>query len=121
MAEPNDVFQWEIWYVDWPHDDGGSKDRTVLAISTNSENVSEGFVRFVKITGEDHPGVPCRLCLEPRDVDFKHTGLVKKSWIHFTDIKKIHGNQLRRRIGHVGVFTAVYANFLLSKIGRGPP
>ena len=84
-----DVRQWEIWHVYWDHGDGTGKDRPALAITTTAQSVAAGHVRFLKITGQDHPKVPRRVMIDSRNPDFRHTGLDCTSWIHLLDDKKI--------------------------------
>ena len=74
----SDVLQWEIYYVDWLHEDGSSKERTALCASTPEEIAHQGFARFLKITGQDHPEVPCRIKIDPKDTYFNTRGLRKR-------------------------------------------
>jgi hypothetical protein len=104
----HDVKQWEIWEVYWKHEDGSGKYRTALAVSTATQNAANGYVRFVKITGQDHPEVPCRLMIDPRDSYFPHTGLIKKSWIHILDDQPITDAQLSKRYGTISPLTAIW-------------
>jgi len=102
MASIAEVRQWEIWYVDWPHEDGTRKRRPALAISTSQQNAAQGFARFAKTTGQNHPGVPGRLAISPEDAHFKYPGLSELSWIHPTDVEKIYDAQLsEKRVGYI--------------------
>jgi len=109
----HDVKQWEIWHVYWDHQDGSGKDRPALAISTPAQNAANGYVTFLKITGEDHPNVPCRLAIDPKDSYFKHTGLTKKSWIHILDSREITDAELRFKDGNISPLTAVWVGIKL--------
>jgi hypothetical protein len=113
MPTIHDVKQWEIWHVYWDHGDGTAKDRPAVAVSTSSQNAANGYVTFLKITGEDHPGVPCRLMIDPIDSHFSHTGLTKKSWIHILDDQRIVDAQLRHRDGTVSPLTAIWVGLKL--------
>ena len=116
-----DVGQWEIWQVYWDHGDGTGKDRPAVAISTPAQNNANGYARFVKITGEDHPEVPCRLKIDPRDQHFAHTGLDHRSWIHFLDDNKVAAADLRYRRGHISAWTVVYLRMRLEKLSQSEP
>src|SRR5882757_1113695 len=100
-----DVRQWEIYYVNWKHEDGSSKERTALCVSTPTEIARDGFARFVKITGQDHDKLPCRLRISATDQYFRYTGLTKTSWIHYTEEQNITQMELRNRVGQIGPFT----------------
>lgn len=114
-----DVRQWEIWQVWWDHGDGTGKARPALAITTSAQHASAGFARFLKITSEDHPDVPCRLKLGSTDPHFRHTGLDVTSWIHFLDSNKITDEMLLKRRGHINAITAAYLQRRLSVLGSG--
>jgi mRNA-degrading endonuclease toxin of MazEF toxin-antitoxin module len=112
----DDVRQWEIWQVYWDHGDGTGKDRPALAITTAEQNRVAGFARFVKITGEHHPDVPCRLQISSGDPHFPHTGLDYTSWIHFLDDGRITSSNLKFRRGHISALTAAYLRMRLMKL-----
>ncbi|HXE52343.1 MAG TPA: type II toxin-antitoxin system PemK/MazF family toxin [Tepidisphaeraceae bacterium] len=112
----SDVCQWEIWQVYWVHEDGTGKERPALAFSTSAQNQASGYVRFLKITSEDHPDVPCRLQISASDSQFPHTGLDKTSWIHFLDEQKVPAANLRFRRGHINALTAAYLTRRLQKL-----
>ena len=83
-----DVKQWDIWWVYWPHEDGepgDGKGRPALAISLPGDNAARGYVEFVKITSQNRSDVPLRLAIMPTDQHFRHTGLTKPSWIHYSE------------------------------------
>jgi hypothetical protein len=107
-ASLSDVRQWEIYYVDWLHEDGTSKERTALCVSTPEEIAAQGLARFVKITGQDHPEVPCRMKIDEKDAYFRHTGLSKTSWIHYAEEQNIPQEKLRNRKGQIGPFTVAF-------------
>ncbi len=111
-----DVRQWEIWQVYWGHEDGTGKERPALAVTTAEQSVAAGHIRFLKITGQDHPEVPCRVMIDSRYPDFRHTGLDCTSWIHLLDDQKIPEASLRYRRGHINRLTAAYIGLRLSAL-----
>lgn len=114
LPEAADVRQWEIWQVYWKHEDGTGKERPALAVSTSAQNAATGTVRFVKITGQDHPEVPGRLQISSTDAHFPHTGLNTTSWIHLFDDQIVAASELRHKRGSVSALTAAYAAMRLS-------
>jgi hypothetical protein len=117
MPDPlsiSDVRQWEIWQVRWDHDDGSSKDRPAISISTTTEVAAQGFARFLKITKEDHPEVPCCLKISSTEPQFRHTGLDVTRWIHCLDDQTVDAGGLRYRRGHVNALTAAYISARLT-------
>jgi mRNA-degrading endonuclease toxin of MazEF toxin-antitoxin module len=117
MPTIDEVKQWDIWHVYWDHGDGTGKERPAVAVSTGEQNAKNGYVTFLKITGEDHPEVPCRLLIDPRDSHFPHTGLHKKSWIHILDAQNIPEAGLRQKNGTVSPLTAIWVGKQLRGLG----
>lgn len=95
--------QWEIWQVDWLHEDGTSKPRPALLLSPSGFNVSHDELWFVKITGTDR-STPNRVKLEEKSPMFATTGLTKSCYIYPENIKKIAKSSIRRKRGYVDRF-----------------
>lgn len=111
-----DVKQWEIWRVVWRHEDGTSKPRPALAVSSQAYNAANGHAVFVKITSQVHSNVPGRLKIDSANPDFRHTGLDVTSWIHGFDDQRVVDADLLDRLGHINAITAVYLAAMLKAI-----
>ena len=99
--------QWEIWQVEWEHfDDGLSKDRPALVISSSAFNASHDHVYFAKISSVDHAD-PFRISLPMSAPGFQMTGLRKDSHFYLGTVRKVPQPKIRHRRGALPQFSAL--------------
>ena len=112
--QPPRYFQWETWDVEWRHEDGTSKRRPALLISTTACNDEHEELWFVKISSRRHD-VPYVVELTPNDPAFAQTGLTKTSYFYIANIQKVHKSRIYKRRGTVGRFTALLIDMQIRK------
>lgn len=107
--------QWEIWDVEWPHEDdpeGSVKVRPALIVSPTRINDGSEGVWFVKISGVDRP-LPSKLRLDASDPEFPSTGLRKSSFFYVRNIKLLPKDAIRSRRGCAGPNTTALIDELI--------
>lgn len=121
MADAPRYLQWDIWQVEWVHEDGTSKDRPALLISTTQHNDKHDELWFLKITGRRH-NVPYVWELAPSDPAYVGAGLKKTSYFYIADTRKIHKSQIRYRRGSLNPFAAMLIDLQIREAtGWSPP
>ena len=103
--------QWEIYQVQWEHEDGSMKERPALVISPTTDNQKRQYVWFMKITGTAIHSP--HFMLDPLDPAFSKTGLKKKSYFDILNVRKIPKNKILNLRGRVGQMTAFAINQLI--------
>lgn len=90
MANARAFCQWDIWQVTWIHkDDGTSKDRPALLLSTTDYNAKHDLLWFAKISTPLH-NVPLRIELNSGDPAFAGTGLTHTCHLYLGSAREIH-------------------------------
>ena len=113
--------QWEIWDVEWLHEDGSSKRRPALIISTTAYNDKHGAVHFVQLSSQYH-NVRYRQSIAPGDPGFGLSGLTKKSYIYPANIQEIPKAHIYRRRGKISEFTGRLVLWSIRELtGSQPP
>jgi mRNA-degrading endonuclease toxin of MazEF toxin-antitoxin module len=109
--------QWEIWQVDWEHEDGTSKPRPALILSsTRSANSSPEIwvAKFTKTRSE----VPFRIEFNRNDPSFKETGLTETCYLYLAEARRVSKGRFIRRRGKLPILSAVMVGFMLKKAIR---
>ena len=119
--QPSRYFQWEIWDVEWHHEDGTSKRRPALLISTSTYNDMHEDLWFVKISSQQH-SVPHIVEIATADLAFAQTGLTKTSYFYIADVQTIPRGDVSKRRGSLNQLTAILVNMEIRKAtGWSPP
>lgn len=119
-SPPRHPRQWEIWQVRWRHEDGTSKGRPALVVSSDAHNARGGDVWCLKISGEAH-AVRYRVDLETSDPEFPLTGLTKDSYFYLTNIQRIPPSGIIRHRGVLGRMTGQVIDALIRVLTSTPP
>ena len=93
--------KWEVWQVEWPHSDGGSKARPAVLISSNLHNLNEDKLWFIKVTKSMIRGTKYKIEVDPNAEEFKGSGLDKKCTIYPEIVRQIPKNKARYRRGAI--------------------
>ncbi len=96
---PSVYAQWDIWQVNWKHEDGSSKPRPALLISSTEYNENNEALAFIKISGIKHD-IPYRLDLGVKDASFATTKLEKQSYIYCANVQKIKKKSILYQRGY---------------------
>ena len=96
LTAPQNVLQWEIWDVEWEHEDGTSKARPALVVSSTAFNAGNDAIWFAKISTKEHD-VPHRLELATSDPAFSRTGLAAHSYFYLANVRQITRSKIYRR------------------------
>ena len=86
--------QWEIWQVNWPHDDGTSKERPSLIFSPNELNRSGVPIYFIKISTKDRPEAKSKIQVLKNDPVFEGCGLPEDSYIYPQKVRRLSGDDI---------------------------
>src|SRR5206468_4213543 len=115
VASRNPAYeQWEIWEVEWKHEDGTSKNRPALLISESDYNRRHDHCVFVKISTKDHPARH-KFELSPTDGAFVSTGLKKRSFFYLKKVQAISKDRIISRRGSLSRLTAFAIQQLLNE------
>ncbi|MFH1421534.1 MAG: type II toxin-antitoxin system PemK/MazF family toxin [Planctomycetota bacterium] len=90
--------QWEIWEVEWKHEDGTSKQRPALLISDTNYNLMHDELRFMKITNKEYRGYNY-YCFSKDDPAFAITGLSKTCYLYPALVQNISKKKIISRRG----------------------
>lgn len=110
------ILQWQIWDVEWPHEDGTSKRRPALVVSTSAHNASSDEIWVVKISSKFRD-VPHRLTICTTDPAFKTTGLKKDSHFYLKKVKLLNRSRFyeQRKPGQLTGITVLMTAIALKK------
>ena len=92
--------QWEIWDVDWQHQDGTSKVRPALLIATGQQADSMGRLPFLQITGSEAKS-PHRYDFKTTASDFRQTGLTKDCFLYMNHFQWVEKADIKSRRGTI--------------------
>jgi mRNA-degrading endonuclease toxin of MazEF toxin-antitoxin module len=106
VPETRHYHQWEIWDVDWKHEDGTSKRRPALLISSTEHNRQSDELWFVKVSSVKH-NVPYCMEFHKDEPSFTGTGLTKTSYFYIADVRKISKSSVFRRRGAISPMAAL--------------
>ncbi len=98
------IKQWDIWQVHWQHDDGGSKPRPALVLSSKEFNEAHGFAWFARISSSvfDAPHYEFRRA----DPFFEQTGLDKDCRLYYTEVQALEEDRLLYYRGGLDRYTS---------------
>ncbi|MEK7468072.1 MAG: type II toxin-antitoxin system PemK/MazF family toxin [Planctomycetota bacterium] len=107
--------QWDVWLVEWKHEDGTSKPRPALIASTPAYASAQGLVWAMKITGRpgDDPSI---LPLSASLAEWPELGLKKPCFLYVERIQVIPADSLLRRYGAVPETLAKRVSEIVSKV-----
>jgi mRNA-degrading endonuclease toxin of MazEF toxin-antitoxin module len=111
--------QWEIWQVDWEHEDGTSKARPVLILSSTSAAESGDQIWVAKFT-KTMSDVPFRIEFSRSDPSFRETGLNETCYLYLAEARKVPKSRFLYRRGRLPVLSAALVGFLLKQAVRFP-
>ena len=100
--------------MDWEHEDGTSKQRPALVLSsTNSANSSPEIwvAKFTKTRSD----VPFRIEFNRNDPSFKETGLTETCYLYLADARRVPKSRFIRRRGRLPILSAVMVGFMLKQ------
>src|SRR5579872_3255012 len=80
--------QWEIWEVEWLHEDGTSKPRPALVVSSNTFNDLGAGVWVAKISSQ-YFETEHRIELAAGDPSFKSTGLKRSCYLYLSNVRRV--------------------------------
>jgi len=121
VSETRRYCQWEIWDVNWQHEDGTGKRRPALLISSTEYNSQNDALWFVKISSVRH-NVPFRLESRLDEPAFAGTGLTKTSYFYIADARPIGKPSIFRRRGALSAFAAMLVDHQIrNAVGLNPP
>jgi len=106
--------QWEIWEVDWLHEDGTSKPRPALVVSSNTFNSGHSGAWVAKISSQ-YFDTEHRIEIAAGDPSFKSTGLKKSCYVYLANVRLIEPDLLLYRRGRLGSFSALVIAIQLKK------
>ena len=90
--------QWQIWDVDWPHEDGTEKRRPAVLITPDDLIGSDDFLHFLKISTQFRHS-RFRVDFPTTDPDFALTGLLKPSYLYADNVRRIPLSKIHRLRG----------------------
>lgn len=120
MATSKRILQWEIWDVEWPHEDGTSKRRPALVVSSSEFNGRNDVIWCAKISSRIHE-VPFRVELSPGDPSFSATGLNKTSYFYLADVRKVSKRAFYSQRGHVSTLFGMLIVLEIQKAANWTP
>lgn len=113
-SEP--VRRWDIWQVNWRHEDGTAKPRPVVVLHIGHPLDSRDALLVCRIQSTEHDHT--RICLDPGDGGaFAVTGLTKRCFAYPGQVRVIALTALLRRRG---TLIQPYRR-RVERILRGPP
>jgi hypothetical protein len=92
---------WDIWDVEWLHEDGTSKRRPALLIASYGFAEEGDRLPFLQISSIEHR-TPHRFDLSISNPIFAHTGLTKDCYVYLSHLQWIEADRLYRRRGMIG-------------------
>ena len=112
--------QWEIWQVDWQHEDGTSKERPALLFSSDKFNKEHDELWFAQIRSR-HLRDRYYWEFKTTDPNFRATGLTKSCFLYMTRVQKISKSKIRRYRGYLPSFAAYAVRALFEEAGQATP
>ncbi len=110
--------QWDIWQVNWVHEDGQIKDRPALLLTDSALNASRETLLFAKITGTLGEA-ELRFTLDWQDPERAENGLSKTSHVYLANQQEVEKRAVLYRRGRLGPQQAERLKAMLeSKLGR---
>ena len=121
LFDSRTICQWEIWQVEWDHEDGTSKSRPALVLSSSTFNATNDEIWFAKISSKRHH-VAHVLELSTNDAAFRSTGLSGTSFFYLANTRKIHRSKIQRRRGILGTMSILMTRLAMAKaVPKGFP
>jgi hypothetical protein len=115
-VDPDEFRLWDIWQVDWTHEDCliyEATEHPAICISTADDVRDESRVRFVKVSSTDpHPRM--KLSIKQGDAGFTHTGLKHDCFIHVSCEQHYPPTNppILRRLGSLPMMTTHWLSML---------
>lgn len=106
--------QWEVWQVNWDHEDGTIKDRPVIILSSTATAQANQEIWVAKFT-KSRKEIPFRIEFKDSDPSFPETGLSKTCYLYIAEARKIPKSAFLHRRGKLSVLSAVMAGFIVKQ------
>jgi mRNA-degrading endonuclease toxin of MazEF toxin-antitoxin module len=100
------ICQWDIWQVNWHHEDGTSKPRPALILSSSAYARANASVWVAKFTKTCVPNTPFMIQFDKSDPTFPETGLTESCCLYIAECRKIDASLLIHRRGRLPIITA---------------
>ena len=114
-----DAYQWEIWQAVWEHEDGTSKERPVLLLTTTTHNFASPKVWVAKFT-KSRRDSPHRYEFADTDPAFWKTGLKATCYLYLHEAREIDKSLLINRRGQLCSLASLLIGFTIKKLFKPP-
>ena len=111
--------QWEIWQVVWEHEDGTSKNRPALILSSTSVAKVDTELWVAKFTKTDFP-LPFKMYFDRTAPSFKETGLTANCYLYLASARRIDKSKFLYRRGRLPVLSAALVGVMLKQALKFP-
>ena len=120
-SQPRHFREWEIWLVEWQHEDGSYKARPALVVTSEAYNDNHPHVLFAQIRSKPPVGGNSWWHFHPGDPSFASTRLKKECYLH-PRIQAIEKNRIIALPGRLNVFlTFTVKREIQISLGRDVP
>ena len=114
-----DAYQWEIWDATWEHEDGTSKERPVLILTSTSHNFAARKIWVAKFT-KTKRDAPHRYEFAATDPSFPRTGLTATCYLYLQEAREIDKGLLLRKRGQLSSLAALLIGFTMKGLFKPP-
>lgn len=111
--------QWEIWEVEWDHDDGTKKNRPALIVSSTTYNATNNRVWVAMMSTKRHTAP--KVAFDPQDPGWPQTGLRRPCYCYVTNVREVDKSKLLRLRGFVTQMRAAMISYMIKQLINWTP
>lgn len=108
------IRQWDVWDVDWEHEDGTSKVRPCLVLSSNQFNEQSDKIWISRFRSAKLD-IPYRIEFNKDDASFAATGLSKTCHLYPAQARSVSRSRFTRRRGKLLSYNSMMLAILVQK------
>jgi mRNA-degrading endonuclease toxin of MazEF toxin-antitoxin module len=117
---PPTFCQWEVWQAEWDHEDGTTKARPVLILSSTASAQANTHIWVAKFT-KTFSQIPFRIEFNNSDASFAETGLTDTCYLYVAETRRIPKTKFIRKRGKLSTLSAVVVAFTIKQALKFQP